>query len=179
MDHLSQELKTRFYEGQRDGLEGWSIIPGRMTQLGINWQISFKTFCASYQQFLPHYNSLDAEIMLWDRKRERVRDGEDPLPGTAALTLASADPIIFPNITMALRILCTFPVTTCECERSVSALRKLKTYSRSTMGEQRLSALGLMYVHHSKKIDTKKVVTRFAQLHPRKLELIDILNSDV
>ena len=39
------------------------------------------------------------------------------------------------------------PITTATTERSFSALRRLKTYLRSTMKEDRLSGLALMDIH--------------------------------
>ena len=53
----------------------------------------------------------------------------------------------FENIKVALRILATLPVTSCECERSFYALRRLKDYARSTMVSERLNGLALMYIH--------------------------------
>jgi len=38
-------------------------------------------------------------------------------------------------VVSAFQILAVTPVTTCTCERSISALRRLKTYLRSTMGQ--------------------------------------------
>ena len=37
----------------------------------------------------------------------------------------------FPNIFTLLKILSSLLVTSCECERSFSAMRRLKSYSRS------------------------------------------------
>ena len=47
-----------------------------------------------------------------------------------------------PTIAMLLQLLATWPVTTCSCERSISALRRLKTYLRSTMQQERFVELG-------------------------------------
>lgn len=45
------------------------------------------------------------------------------------------DPTIFPNISVLLQIACTLPVTSCECERSASALRRLNKYMQASMGK--------------------------------------------
>ena len=39
------------------------------------------------------------------------------------------------------------PITTCEAEHTVSCLRRLKTYMRSTMGQDRLTGLAVMHIH--------------------------------
>ena len=73
---------------------------------------------------------------------------------------------MFPNIGVLLKIACTLPVTSCECERSASALRRLINYMRASVGKKRLSNLALMHIHYDKDIDLDKVVDCFAQLHP-------------
>ena len=42
------------------------------------------------------------------------------------------------------------PATTATCECSFSALRQIKSYLRSTMSQQRLNSLMLLYVHKDK-----------------------------
>ena len=48
------------------------------------------------------------------------------------------DKLFFSNVSTILHISAVFPVTSCECERSISTLRLLKTYLRSTMGQDKL-----------------------------------------
>ena len=48
-----------------------------------------------------------------------------------------------------LKILWTIPVNVCECERSFSSLRRLKTYIRNTTGQERLSSLSLINIERS------------------------------
>ena len=49
---------------------------------------------------------------------------------------------------MALKILVTMPVTFCSCERSFSAMHRLKNYTRSTMTNDRLNGL-TMHIHRN------------------------------
>jgi hypothetical protein len=44
-------------------------------------------------------------------------------------------------------IMWTMPVTSATAERSFSVLRRLKTYVRTTMNNDRLSSLALMHIH--------------------------------
>lgn len=53
---------------------------------------------------------------------------------------------IFPNITEFYRIYLTIPISNANTERSFSCLRRLKSYLRNTMGEQRLSDLALVTI---------------------------------
>ena len=57
----------------------------------------------------------------------------------------------------------------CECERSFSALRKLKDY-RNTMSSLRLNGLALLYIHQDIELDVEKVIDLFAK-DRRKIEL--------
>ena len=84
----------------------------------------------------------------------------------------------FPNIYAALRILATIPVTSCECERAVSVLRRLKTYLRSTMLQDRLNGLSLMTVHRDIALNYDEILNRFAREHPQRMELLDILADE-
>ena len=51
---------------------------------------------------------------------------------------------IFPEFSNVAHILAVIPATSCSAERSFSALRRLKTYLRSTMGQQRVNHITTM-----------------------------------
>ena len=88
-----------------------------------------------YKEDLPTPSSLDCELHCWTSKwqgeAEQARSLDSPL--------SVVDGDFFPNIKKLLSIACTLSVTSAECERSVSRLRYLKTYLRSTMTEERLN----------------------------------------
>ena len=86
-----------------------------------------------------------------------------------------------PNTHQLLRILCTLPITSAECERSFSALRRLnmlKTSLRATMSSEQESSLALTNIHYDQDIDVDAVIEIFAQTHPRRLLLADLLSAD-
>ena len=80
-------------------------------------------------------------------------------------------------ITECLKIFSTLPITTFECERNVSALRRLKTYLRSTMSQTRLTGLALLHIQYNMDIDFDEIIRRFARLRPRRMELANILSD--
>ena len=82
------------------------------------------------------------------------------------------DADIFPNIAAALRVMGTWGVTSCEAERSVSVLRGLVTYLRSTMGQERTSSLALMHIHYDQQVNMDRVMDLFAREFPRRLRFI-------
>ena len=77
---------------------------------------------------MPAISGLDNEIILWESYWINYKGSH---PNTVSQTLQSIPTQYFNNITVALRLLATLPVTTCECERSFSAMRRLKNYTRS------------------------------------------------
>ena len=58
--------------------------------------------------------------------------------------------VFYPAVREALLILITLPTTTCTVERSFSTLRRVKTWLRSTMSNERLSGLCMLSVHREK-----------------------------
>ena len=52
----------------------------------------------------------------------------------------------FSETVKLLNILCTLPMTTVESERCFSTLKRIKTFLRNTMGEERLSALAMLSI---------------------------------
>ena len=66
---------------------------------------------------------------------------------TPTMALSFVDKDYFPNIYVILVISVTLPVTSCECERTISMLKLLKTSLQSTMGNDRLNGLALLLIH--------------------------------
>ena len=97
------------------------------------------------------------------------------VPNNIASTLLSgAANNFFPNIHQLLNILAVLPVTTCEVERSISSLRRLKTYVRSTMTEERLAGLALMHIHSDLPVDVEQILESFVIAHPHRMRLANI-----
>ena len=59
----------------------------------------------------------------------------------------------------------TIPVTVAIAEWSFSKLKIIKTYLRSTMGQERLSGLAMLSIEsdHAKKLDIGHIVDEFAE----------------
>jgi hypothetical protein len=111
----------------------------------------------------------------------------------------ACDKMSYPNIRILLQLALTLPITSCECERSFSQLKLLKTPHRSTISACRLSSLGLMKINRRrcKNIskspkdmeavvlsflqkspkDMEAVVLSFHQMHPRRMKLPFMLSD--
>jgi hypothetical protein len=85
--------------------------------------------------------------------------------------------IFFPSITIALEMFLSLPATSFAAERSFSTLRRVKTWLRSTTGEDRLNGLCMLSVHRER-VDTRKeklieqLITMFAIEQPRRLQFL-------
>ena len=80
------------------------------------------------------------------------------MPTSLCETLDALNPVLYPSVDTILCIMLTMPVTSATTERSFSVLRRLKTYVRSTMNNDRLSSLALMHIHRDFSVDLDKVM---------------------
>lgn len=92
--------------------------------------------------------------------------------------LSACDAMAFPNIHVLLRLALTLPITSCECERSFSQLKLIKTSRRSTTSANRLSGLSLMKINRARcdklnksTSEMRTLVKSFYQMHPRRMKL--------
>ncbi|XP_047138941.2 52 kDa repressor of the inhibitor of the protein kinase-like [Hydra vulgaris] len=139
------------------------------------WRSNFLLFSNEYEDELPEPRYIMTELNMWEAY---WRSFKNSLPTTLTKLLPFIDRITFPNIFTLIQILATIPVTTCTCERSISVIRHLKTYLRNTMSQNRFNSLALMHVHQDISIDVNEVIDCFARKNPRRMKLVDILNSD-
>ncbi|XP_065662729.1 uncharacterized protein LOC136085356 [Hydra vulgaris] len=79
---------------------------------------------------------------------------------------------IFPNLFIAQQILQTSPISVASAVRSFSKLKLIKNYLRSTMGQDRLSALALISIENkiSRSLDCSDLIDEFASLKVRKVK---------
>ena len=81
---------------------------------------------------------------------------------------------IYPNFSTLYKIYMTLPITSATAERSFSRLKNIKSYLRSTMGEDRLSNLALISIERefATEIDCNKIVDHFAKMKSRRMDLL-------
>ena len=83
---------------------------------------------------------------------------------------------VLSEITKIIKILLTIPMTTSEPERCFSTLKKIKTFLRSTMNQERLNALAMIsmeknfFTSHTN--IKEKVIDLFAQNKTRRMDFI-------
>ena len=67
------------------------------------------------------------------------------------------------NKTRLMQLILVMPATNASSERSFSTLRRVKTYLRATMNQDRLNYLMLLHVHKEKtdELDLKTLINEF------------------
>lgn len=102
-----------------------------------------------------------AELHLWKMRWKHSKESE--IPSDDLNALIQCDEMMYPIINKILKILCTLPVSVASAERSFSGLRRLKSWLRANMGEERLTGLALMHVHKDIVINEDNIIERFAK----------------
>lgn len=104
-------------------------------------------------QVLAGYPDLDPERLTVQISMARQQQWEMSSVNAVADKLRSLDPAIrkmFHELEQLVRLLLTVPCSNAEAERSFSALRRLKTYLRNSMNQERLNHLAVMHVHQDR-----------------------------
>ena len=74
-----------------------------------------------YSDDLPNPDVIDLELKLWKRKWSEVEKEDRPV--SLAKAIKHWDKLKFPNVFTLIKIGCTLPVTSAECERIFSAMK--------------------------------------------------------
>ena len=80
-------------------------------------------------------------------------------------SLSSGQTDLMSQVSRLMQLVLVMPATNVTPERSFSALRRVKSYLRSTMGQERLNYLMILHVLSDKtdKLDLKSILNDFVQ----------------
>ena len=177
LTHALVQLDSRFEDDVFVCYKGFSVIPSILLATDPIWKDNVREFCNHYRQDIPNYAGLPAELLLWERMWKGKNDRKEDIPDSIDATLEQIDNGAYVNIYTILQILITIPISSASCERSISTLRNLKTYLRNTMVQDRLNGLALMHAHREMELDLEQIIDLFANLHPRRMRMENILNE--
>ena len=110
-----------------------------------NWKDDMKPFFDLYEIDFVEYGRINAELHMWQMFWEKKQTNNEYYEINQLLKITNKK--MFPGIYNCLKILGTIPVSSSECERTISVLRRLKTYQRNTMGQKRFSSLAMLTIH--------------------------------
>ncbi len=155
LDAMLSELKRRFTD---KNLEHMRAIQSCSPQ-SPHFLQSDKLFPLANSYSLD-IDSLSMECTL----AKRTVNGKDMDSISDFLLEISPLRTAFPTLVKLLQIALTMVVSTASCERSFSALKRIKTYLRSTMTERRLIDLAMLSIERSlsQNISLDEVIDKFA-----------------
>jgi hypothetical protein len=160
IDACLLQLNSRFADHAKAVYALSALIPAHTVRSTF---AQIKPACHLYAAHLPGgerswKQEFDRWKAYWLRQPEedRCKRALDALD--RALLLDS-----FPCISALLQIFCTLPVTTATGERSFSSLKYIKSYLRSTMGEERLNGLAHLFINRNIELDIERVIDDFGK----------------
>ncbi len=113
-----------------------------------------------YGSDLNEHNLIDQFRTLVVNFSGEIRDITDIIKYFRSLSPAEKE--LLPEVIIVTKLLLVMPATNSTSERSFSCMRRVKTYLRSTMTQQRLNNLMILHVHKE---------------HTDKLNLCDVANE--
>lgn len=74
---------------------------------------------------------------------------------------------VYPNLFHLYKVALTLPISSSTCERSFSAMRRIKTWLRTSMLQDRFTQVSILYIEKSdtKNIDKEIILKQFANAH--------------
>ena len=132
---------------------------------GQDYGSKFEHTCSFYKDdFDPHV--LRSQLQIFNNECQ-CQQKETGIPFTTVFdiknffcTLTESQKLLLSEVCKVVKLILIMPATS---ERSFSALRRVKSYLRSTMGQQRLNNLMVLHVHKdmADEIDLQKIATEF------------------
>ena len=172
IDDIIQDLENRF---RIDANHVTSHLASLMPKMVVNLtepnvRQLVKTLLARYHRLATssvetHFTN---EVLLWQQRW--IRDEKRPSDVLESLDAADSD--IYPSVHFFLKVFAVMPVSVASAERSFSTLRRLKTFLRTTMTEERSTGLTLMHIHRDSDLDMESIINRFGNKQSRRLSFI-------
>ena len=167
LDQLITEMNSLFADARKEAFKIQHLVP-RFVE---NSQLSDLKYALDFYQndLACSSSSVKAEYERWKLKWLRIPHEDRPRSAIEALNECSDTD--YPKISILLQIFATLPVTSSTPERTFSVLKLLKTYLRSTRGEDRLNGLTSMKIHREVSISADEVLDAPAA-NSRKIDMV-------
>lgn len=172
LDSLITSLEQRFSDENLPAFSLLTLHPFIMLDMTLE-EFKKRTYdFSNYYDLTNFYNEAELWYILWRDKKIKKQE----LKELQLVDVLKETETFFPATKYALHIALAQPCTTSSIERTFSTLRRVKTWLRSTMSENRLNGLCMLSIHRklvhaeTKKLE-EEVLKRFAE-NPRKMALI-------
>ena len=121
VDRFIAEMTFIFYPFNKTASKLLLLVPSVICDPAYN-DLDIKGLVEQHSDDLPSPNVIDLELKLWKRKWSEVEKSDRP--ASLAKAIKNCDKLGFPNIFTLIKIGCTLPVNSAECERSFSPMRR-------------------------------------------------------
>jgi len=158
LDQLIVEMEDRFFDQKQKCQSLWGLIP-KYCDASPNTAQDLERLLEIYQEDIGPRAAVVPEVQRWVNKLKKEDVSTVPSSAIEALCACHAD--IYPNVYILLTILGTLPVSTATSERSFSTMRRLETYLRSSIGNERMTGLALLSIHKDRQIDREEIMNDF------------------
>jgi hAT family C-terminal dimerisation region len=163
IDLLVSELDRRFNQpGIKKLLVIERVLTGNAELNDVN------SILNSYPIFLPSRSSLVRQL----ESLNDLCDGEQGSLSEVFSKLRDVHQkkldVLFKDVLILARIYLACPVTSVECERTFSVMRRLKTWLRRTTGQSRLNHELILVAHSARMVDIDAVINDFVQLNDQR-----------
>ncbi|XP_050509124.1 52 kDa repressor of the inhibitor of the protein kinase-like [Diabrotica virgifera virgifera] len=175
LDSLVQSLKDRFSDRNKPSFEIFNLHPKIMKDLSKeDFEKSINNINSTYCELLDNFK--EQSILWFDLWKNTEIDAKSLEKLNLIEVLEHEHACFLPSVAKAIQIALCLPPTTCTIERSFSTLKRVKTWIRNTMSNNRLSGLCLLSVHRRKIKENKenfmqKVIDLFA-MDTRRIQLL-------
>lgn len=170
IDRISNEFDRRFTDNQNllNSLE--ALDPENNKFLNPE---KIQNFADVYPQYFDYIN-LEAQLKTAESYMQTVSTEEEK-DMQKVLAAFQELPSAYSELIKMMQIALTLPISTAENERFFSVLKRVKTYLRTTIGDDRLDSLLLMAVEQNmvKTLNLDELVDDFAKLRPRRYPLME------
>ena len=154
VDLLLSCIEDRF---QQPGYEKYKRLESLLFKACISEDIEneIAEVCQFYKDDFDS-NILQAQLQVFKTHFNQIQN--NPLPDTIDsfvlkqyfLSLSTSQLTLLLQVYRLLQLILVMPATNASSERSFSALRRIKTYLRTTMKQERLNYLMLLHVHKAR-----------------------------
>lgn len=162
LDHIITHLNNRFPVSMKNVLLGTKLLPINLKNLTPTDLEKIKT---EYSDDLPMSSSFVQEANRWRITQEHSN------VSSLSDAVNICDEALYPNISTIFQLILTLPVGSCSCERTFSTLRRLKTWCRSTMSEERLNGIALPFIHQNVEVHLLEVLKKWDASGHRRIAL--------
>ncbi|XP_047122948.1 uncharacterized protein LOC124806252 [Hydra vulgaris] len=181
LDSIVLDLQFRFSDETLNSFELNVAIPRNLLNKTKTELTAFITNILSFMKGLPNINTIDENVQLMKvssefeflelKWKDAIKKQQDLLE-CALEAYKQCNGNVFPLIKCILQLLCTLPVSVASGERSFSVLKRLKTWLRFNIGQERLNGLAMIHIHRDCIINVEEIIDSFASSKTRKLNFI-------